>query len=1383
MAEHGLTPTLTEIPPVASGINGDPMHQIIFVQVNPGETFTIMSDDGNIQNIQGPADVPLMSPSGTLPPIYLPPGYMSQVVEENGIRKIITVPQTIDYHTTMPAPLQQVPHFIGLSSPVYPQGPHLMYPPAQGEFPPPYVQEPLPQQLPPPLLPLPLALLPPPPMLPPATFIYQEQHEMDAHGRGNHNQSDERAANMGEHTEKKMREGQLGGNKTSYIVNNTSLLVNKTNDFSSIPATSNTYTVDYAPSTNTVDNTMSTDTVENGPHTYTVDSASNTYTVDNVPCTYTVENTSSTNTVENTLSTYTVDKAPCAYTVTNAQDIYIADTVDNPPSTHIADNTPSNSSTDHTPSTSTTDSVLLSTTDSVPDPSSTNYVPSTSTSDSTPRPSAIDSTPSSSISDHAPNIPISESAPSTSAIDGALSASSAASNSNTASAHVETSQGKKWSAAGSGGIKKKPGGEQSNSPSSNAAEKECITEHGKSCCFSIEKPVVSDIQTRSAIISWKLRGSEKCDHTKSPVTFELAISNSSKNGKYKNVYIGDGVIFTLLDLQPSMAYFIRITTIRSSAHRTMSEVVSFTTPGCEPDPPLAPKLINRSKSSLNLQWKDSNDNGSKINSFLLEWDEGKGEGFKSCYTGTMKQHKILKLNASTKYSFRLAAKNNFGLSDFSEIAVFHTSGTMPPTPPPPKLKEAGVCNLSLEWSAPTNTSPNDSLTYVLEMEEAGSGLGFRPKYNGEDFSCTIRNLQRSTTYKFRIFAYNLEGRSNPSGEVKYTTYPDKPGSPKTPYIKGKIYAHRVKIGWEPPKDNGGTYISSYSLEVNENSDENSWNIIYSGTTKEFLYDHLQPGTTYKLRVFCTSPVGQSQPSDILTIQTPTLSPASCHPLPLNGETKTKEMNIKCDYHPNENSEAPAYVNKAENNQDDKRGHPSSKLGPHPLKCETAPVPRPPSQCGIPVLICKGPTCVVVSWRIPVCNGAEITEYRLEWGQSEESMHLIYTGPCLSYKVKGLIPATTYFCRVQAANVVGVGLFEETGTVTTPATVPAVVPMLHEVENKVPAKLASSCIAIQWEEPDCQGSPITGYNIEYGDRKILTVERVTECLLKNLQPDTTYKIRIQAINHYGLSPFSQSVRTKTKPLPLDPPHLDCVVYGHQSLKLKWDISSSKGLLSNLISYNLLIGDQSERFSIIYQGPCQTHKVHRLSEYTQYKFKIQACNEAGEGPLSGIYTFTTTKTPPAKLKAPKLQHVNSNICEIKWESLEPIKGDPIVYNLQLISQKGTDLIYKGPNTSFSFSNFVTNAHYRFKVCAGRQYQNSAGIQELWGPYSPSVLFSTHKQHPRPGKGGGQKGRSSTGKEKDEKPRIEMSNDTFVLILVIGFALVAILCAVIIQHYLIN
>ena len=90
------------------------------------------------------------------------------------------------------------------------------------------------------------------------------------------------------------------------------------------------------------------------------------------------------------------------------------------------------------------------------------------------------------------------------------------------------------------------------------------------------------------------------------------------------------------------------------------------------------------------------------------------------------------------------------------------------------------------------------------------------------------------------------------------------------------------------------------------------------------------------------------------------------------------------------------------------------------------------------------------------------------------------------------------------------MFGGTAKVTTPGTVPAMVPMLQEVENKVPAKLSSTCIAIQWEEPDCHGSQITGYNIEYGDKKMVTVKRITEYVLKNLQPNTTYRLVTQIL---------------------------------------------------------------------------------------------------------------------------------------------------------------------------------------------------------------------------------------------------------------------------------
>ncbi|XP_040600253.1 fibronectin type III domain containing protein 3C1-like [Mesocricetus auratus] len=1327
--EHQFAPILAEIHPPVPITNGDPMYpmenwildpnamatyshysqtmiqpkiyntwpscpqywpQIVFIQVNPGEVLTIKADDGSVQHIQGPAEVPLVAPTGNLPPIYLPPGYISQVVEENGIQKIIIVPQTLDHNMPLSAPVHQLSPFIAAPQFTYPQAPQLMYPPVQGEFPLPYMQELVPQQMPPP------APLPPPPLLPPpATFMYQEHHETYPHGRVNYNQFDERTVKMGEYSKKKIRDRQFGELKTSSMFNDTPLLLNKTIDMSSNSS------ILY-------------------PYTPGID-------IDN--------NTSSTCSLNTILSTCAIDNTPKNYIADSLPDINTTDKIA--------------SSSDHVPNTSTSNTTLCSDTiNNAPGSSRISHNPVTS--NGTQKSSNTDSTPSG-ISESTHNALISKNTHIPSSINNALRPSGAASISSNTRVYTENNHGKRENNMGGGDNKQMSGGKQKKKQSSNAALKEYNTEYRtQPCCFNIEKPVVSDIQTRSATVSWNRNSTENSDHINSPVTFELALSSNGKNGIYKNIYTGKEVTMALHDLQPCTVYFLRVTTIRDGEHRSVSEAVSFTTPGCEPDPPLAPKLISRTKNSLNLQWKGSNDNGSKISSFLLEWDEGKGEEFKSCYSGPMKQHKIFKLTASTKYSFRLAAKNNFGFSNFSEIAVFYTSGNTPPAPLPPKLKEAGVYSLSLEWCAPTNPNPNDTLTYVLEMEEPRSGLGFKPKYNGEDLSCTVRNLQRNTAYKFRIFAYNLEGRSNSSGEVKYSTCPAKPGYPQKPYVVGTIHAHQVKIGWDSPKDNGGMHISSYSLEVSKNSDgANVWKIIYNGTLQEFLYDNLQPGTTYKLRVFCTSPVGQSQPSDVLTIKTPTLPPESSRSLPLNGKTKCKGSNFLLDNRAvNGNLETVVRGKKASGPRNDRKESPGSEK-----KCA-----------------------------IPKCNGAEITDYRLQWGQVEDSMHLIYTGPCLRYEVKGLIPATTYFCRVQAVNIVGVGMFGGTGKVTTPGTVPAIVPMLQEVEDKVPAKLSSSCIAIQWEEPDCHGSPITGYNIEYGDKKILTVDRVTECILKNLQPNTTYRIRIQAINHYGLSPFSPPIRSKTKPLPPEPPLLDCVVYGHQSLRLKWGNASSKKSLANLISYNLLMEDRSGRFSAIYHGPDLTHKVQKLSEYTQYKFKIQACNEAGEGPQSDVYTFTTTKTPPAALKAPKLHPLNNNSCEIKWDSLEPVKGDPIIYCLQVITGKKPEQIYKGPNTTFSFSNYLANSRYRFKVCAGRQYENSDGVQELWGPYSPSTLFSTYKHQSGHGKGGGGKGKGNHN-DKDEKYKTEMSDDTFVLILLIGFALIAILCAVAIQYFLIN
>ncbi|NWQ62758.1 FND3A protein, partial [Neopipo cinnamomea] len=850
----------------------------------------------------------------------------------------------------------------------------------------------------------------------------------------------------------------------------------------------------------------------------------------------------------------------------------------------------------------------------------------------------------------------------------------------------------------------------------------------------------------------------------------------------------------------------RVSATSSSIKESISELVSFTTESCEPDCPAAPKLINRTKNSLSLQWKSSNDNGSKITNFLLEWDEGKSGPFKECYYGHLKQYKLTKLSPSTRYSLRLAAKNDIGMSGFSEPVSYCTAGVAPPAPAPPLLLEAGVTWMTLRWIPPPGASSDDSLTYTLDMEEEGSGYGFQPQYNGDELSCTLRNLRRSTSYKFRLFAYNSEGKSSPSEVVEHSTNPDKPGPPSKPVVKGKIHSHSVKVAWEPPKDNGGSDISKYFLEISEASAGGKWDTIYSGAQREHVCDHLRPGTSYRLRVSCASKGGESQASDVTTVTTAAVPPGPCPAPALAGRAKPKEIPLQ--WGPpavDGGSDITEYILEMANSEQDEhrvvyqgpaaeygvtnllpgrtycfwiRAGNKVGFGPHSDKAELSTAPGPPEQCCKPLITCKSATCAVLSWESPACNGAEIVEYRLEWGQVEGSMHIIYTGPCQSYEVKGLTPATTYYCRVQAVNVAGVGLFGETGVVTTPPSVPAAVAVLHLLEEEQMEISApfSTCLAIQWEEPCCHGAEITGYNIEYGEKQLVTVGRNTTHVLENLLPDTLYRIRIQAINSLGVGPFSHSMKAKTKPLPPDPPHLECVVFSYQSLKLKWGEGPSRALITNPTQFNLQMEDRFGRFVTVYNGPCHTYKVQRLSESTTYYFRIQAYNDAGEGGFSQVYAFTTTKSPPASLKAPKANQLEENTYEITWEPLQPMKGDSIVYILQLAAGREFDQVYKGPETSFRLPGVQSNCEYRVRVCAGRQSQDPAGPPELLGPYSPSTVFSAQRQEQGPPCPGAGPEQAQSGKRLREERLI-------ALVLLCGFAVVAILFAVVIQYFVIK
>lgn len=60
------------------------------------------------------------------------------------------------------------------------------------------------------------------------------------------------------------------------------------------------------------------------------------------------------------------------------------------------------------------------------------------------------------------------------------------------------------------------------------------------------------------------------------------------------------------------------------------------------------------------------------------------------------------------------------------------------------------------------------------------------------------------------------------------------------------------------------------------------------------------------------------------------------------------------------------------------------------------------------------TLGISAFQSPESSGADISEYRLEWGEDEESLDVIYHGTDTGFAIRDLLPAAQYCCRLQVS---------------------------------------------------------------------------------------------------------------------------------------------------------------------------------------------------------------------------------------------------------------------------------------------------------------------------------------------------------------------------------
>ncbi|KAL5107496.1 Fibronectin type III domain-containing protein 3B [Taenia crassiceps] len=257
-------------------------------------------------------------------------------------------------------------------------------------------------------------------------------------------------------------------------------------------------------------------------------------------------------------------------------------------------------------------------------------------------------------------------------------------------------------------------------------------------------------------------------------------------------------------------------------------------------------------------------------------------------------------------------------------------------------------------------------------------------------------------------------------------------------------------------------------------------------------------------------------------------------------------------------------------------------------------------------------------------------------------------------------------------------------------------------------------------------------------------------LTGLEMGTKYRVRVQALNAVGVSPFSGVLHFSTlPPLPL-PLTLCCIGTTASGIKLRWSSSvdshetdethlKSRPLASVNIKYILEMSKkpESKGWVTIFEGPQTSFKARKLTEATLYYFRVAAVNVSGKGAFSKVLQEKTAYSQPPPVEAPQALDVSHTQCKLQWPALNNMGQDPLLYLVQLTRVPGISVttattktvsgslpsteseivttagavtevgeeeeeavtVYRGAETSCTISNLVSGTNYIARVCAIR------------------------------------------------------------------------------------